>query len=87
MNSQSCASAVGLVPAPISAGPNERAGLTETPVTLMPTMWMATSVKPMARPARCDGAPSWVTPRMVTRKRKVAIASNTKADIIEYSPR
>src|SRR5579863_8777966 len=38
MNSQSWATAVGFEPAPTSAGPIERAGLTDTPVTLMPTI-------------------------------------------------
>lgn len=50
MNNQSCATAPGLLPAPFSAGPIERAGLTDTPVTLMPTIWIATSVRPMAGP-------------------------------------
>ena len=31
---------------PTSAGPIERAGLTEVPVMLMPTRWMTTSVSP-----------------------------------------
>jgi len=43
MNSHTCAKAVALVPTPTMAGPSERAGLTETPVTLMPTMWIAVS--------------------------------------------
>ena len=41
---------------PTSAGPIERAGLTEVPVMLMPTRWMATSVSPIARPAKPVGA-------------------------------
>ena len=52
MNIQSCATAPGLVPMPTSAGPIERAGLTEVPVMLMPTIWMAASVRPIARPAK-----------------------------------
>jgi hypothetical protein len=36
MRSQSCATAPGFEPIPISAGPIERAGLTDVPVMLMP---------------------------------------------------
>jgi hypothetical protein len=52
MKSQSCSSACGFEATPTSAGPIERAGLTEVPVMLMPTRWIATSVSPMARPAK-----------------------------------
>ena len=38
MKSQTCASAAGLAAMPMMAGPSERAGLTETPVTLIPTI-------------------------------------------------
>ena len=44
-----------LVAAPTMAGPSERAGLTEVPVTLIPSRWMATSVKPIASPASPTG--------------------------------
>ena len=33
------------------AGPRLRAGLTDTPVMLMPKMWITTSVMPIAKPA------------------------------------
>ena len=72
MKSQSCATAPGFEPTPTSAGPIERAGLTEVPVMLMPTRWMAASVSPIARPAKPVGANGWVTPRMQTRNRNVA---------------
>ena len=49
MKSQSCATRSGFEAKPTSAGPIERAGLTEVPVMLMPTRWMTTSVKPMAK--------------------------------------
>ena len=42
MNSQSCTTRSGFDPIPTSAGPIERAGLTEVPVMLMPTRWMTT---------------------------------------------
>ena len=84
INSQSCAIAV---PPAKSAGPIERAGFTETPVTLMPTRWITTNARPMARPAIADGAPAPVDPRITTRNKKVATTSNTKAAAIVYSPR
>src|ERR1700722_11303765 len=64
MKSQSCATAPGFEPMPTSAGPIERAGLTEVPVMLMPTRWITTSVSPIARPAKPVGAIGCVTPRM-----------------------
>jgi hypothetical protein len=63
MKSQSCATRSGFEAKPTSAGPIERAGLTEVPVMLMPTRWMTTSVKPMASPAKPVGAKGCVTPR------------------------
>src|SRR6185437_3602328 len=87
MNSQSFATATGFEPTPTSAGPIERAGLTDVPVMLMPTRWMASSVSPMARPAKPVGANGWVTPRMHTRNRNVPTTSNTKAETTLYSPR
>ncbi len=84
MNSQSWPSAC---PPANSAGPRLRAGLTETPVTLMPTMWIMTSVRPMARPAKWLSAILCVTPRMTTRKMKVATISNRSAETRLYSPR
>ena len=47
---------------------------------LMPTRWITTSVRPIARPAKPVGAIGCVTPRMQTRNRKVATTSNTKAE-------
>lgn len=52
MNSQSCPTAVAFPPKPTTAGQMDRAGFTETPVTLMPTMWITTSVMPIATPDR-----------------------------------
>ena len=72
---------------PTSAGPIERAGLTDVPVMLMPTRWITTSVRPMARPAKPVGANGWVTPRMQTRNRNVPTTSKTKAETTLYSPR
>ena len=51
MNSHNCPIAPGVLPMPTRAGPSERAGFTDTPVTLIPTMWIATSVSPIAMPA------------------------------------
>ncbi len=48
MNSHSWLSAV---PPSNSAGPIERAGLTEVPSSGMPTRWTTVSATPMARPA------------------------------------
>ena len=45
MNTQSCASAV---PPSNRAGASERAGLTDVPVSGMQTIWISTSVRPIA---------------------------------------
>src|SRR5690606_34435212 len=83
INSQSWLSAS---PSTHTAGPSDRAGFTETPVTWMPTMWITTNVKPIANPANCDGAPFCVTPRMVTKNKNVATTSNTAPASRLYSP-
>lgn len=70
-----------------SAGAMERAGFTETPVTLMPTRCMPASVKPMARPAKPAALPGLVAPRMTVKKRKVATTSKISAAPRPYSPR
>jgi NAD(P)-dependent dehydrogenase (short-subunit alcohol dehydrogenase family) len=82
MNNHSCPSAAGLVPMPMMAGPRERAGLTETPVTLIPTIWIATNVSPIAKPANCVGLPFCVGSHAMTRcdttsAESVAAASET----------
>ena len=61
------------------AGPKLRAGLTEVPVSGMPIMCTNVSVKPMTRPAIV--AVFWleVTPKMVSTKTQVKIASTSKA--------
>ncbi|OYW33802.1 MAG: hypothetical protein B7Z45_08175, partial [Azorhizobium sp. 12-66-6] len=72
MNSHNCASAL---PPANSAGPMLRAGLTDTPVTGMNTMWIITSDRPMARPAAWVMPAREVEPRMTTRKTKVPTSS------------
>ncbi|EKD60131.1 MAG: hypothetical protein ACD_54C00924G0001 [uncultured bacterium] len=84
MNSHSCAMAV---PPTNRAGPIERAGLTDTPVTSMPTRWIAASVRPIARPAKPEAAPALVAPRITVTNTKVIENSNTNAADAEYSPR
>ena len=59
-NIHTCAMAL---PPTRSAGPRLRAGLTETPVMLIPKMWIATRVIPIAKPAICVGAPPCVEPK------------------------
>ena len=49
INSHNCESAT---PPSNNAGPMLRAGLTDVPVMGMQTMWMSTSDKPMANPAK-----------------------------------
>ena len=46
---QTCASGS---PPTNSAGPSERAGFTEVPVSGIPTRWTAVSDSPIARPAK-----------------------------------
>ena len=76
MNNQSCESAL---PPSTSAGPSERAGLTEVPVMRMPTRWITVSVRPIARPAIAGCEPLPVAPSITSTKMKVATASNRKA--------
>ena len=84
MNSQSCSIAW---PPDRRAGPKLRAGLTETPVTWMPTMWMTARVMPMATPANGPWAFSPVTPRMATTKMAVMTNSKIRAAVMPYPPR
>ena len=77
MNTHSCCNA--WVPSK-SAGPMERAGLTEVPVAGIATKWIAASVKPIARGASagCSLRTS-VTARITNTKTAVRIASSTSA--------
>ena len=83
MKSQSCATAPEFDPMPTIAGPIERAGLTDVPVMLMPTMWIAAKVRPMARPAKPLGHERMGNAEdRLTRNRKVATISKTKAESV-----
>ncbi len=83
MNSHTCDSAV---PPSNRAGPNERAGLTEVPVSGMPTRCTAVSARPMARPARAGVATFSVTSRMTRTNAAVSTASRTNAPGMLIAP-
>ena len=76
MNNQSCF--IASDPAN-SAGPIDRAGLTDVPVRGMPTMWIATRVRPIARPAKPGAVARPVTSRTTSTRRAVMSTSITKA--------
>lgn len=77
INSQSCASAW---PPSNRAGAILRAGLTEVPVIGMQTIWMRTSVRPIAYPANCFAPFSLsVVPKTTKTKIKVNTVSAIKA--------
>ncbi len=81
--SHSCASAQ---PPTNTAGPVERAGLTERLVTGMPMRWMSVRPSPIGMGAKPAGARLSVAPRMIIRKKKVSTTSATSADTIEKPP-
>lgn len=62
------------------AGPMERAGFTDVPVSLMHTRWMRMRDRPIARPAKLP-APTLlsVVPRTTNTKRNVAMNSTRNA--------
>ena len=67
MNNHSCGNAEGSK----TAGPNDRAGLTEVPVRGIPTMWIVVRTSPMARPAKPGAASIRVTWSTTKTSRKV----------------
>ena len=76
MNSQTWLSAV---PPTTSAGPNDRAGFTEVPVSGMPMRCTITSAKPMATPAAPWIAALCVAKRTTSTKMVVRTTSIRKA--------
>ena len=63
-----------------SAGPIERAGFTDVPVSGIVAKWIIASVKPMASGARAGcSLRSSVTARMATKKTSVVTTSTRKA--------
>ena len=80
MNTQSCDIAS---PPTQNAGPIERAGLTDTPVTLIPTRWIAASVRPIASPAKPGLDPGPVAPSTTVTKMNVITASKISAVVRE----
>ena len=83
MNSHTCESA--LPPAKI-AGPRLRAGLTEVPVSGMPTRWITPRVKPIASPAKPLAAIRWVTASTTNTSTNVSSTSTRKAPPMEMPP-
>lgn len=67
------------------AGPNERAGLTDVPVTGIATRWINSSVKPIASPAIVLLPTLEVVANITNRKRNVNTASIRKAEAVPYS--
>ncbi len=89
MNSQGCLSA--LLPTMIS-GPSERAGLTEVPVSGMPTRCTQVRATPMASPAAPGEPIRLVAPSTTNTKIKVNTTSTANAPpapipIIEWLPK
>jgi hypothetical protein len=62
-----------------TAGPNDRAGLTDVPVTGMKTIWMSVRVRPIASHATAGCAPLDVAPSTTRMKMYVATNSATNA--------
>ena len=79
-NSQSCCRAQ---PPTNSAGPVERAGLTEVLVTGIEIRWIRVSARPMAIGAKPAGTRPVVAPRMIIRNMKVSTISIISADASE----
>jgi hypothetical protein len=74
--SQSCCIAT---PPTSAAGPSERAGLTDVPVIGMNTIWISTSVRPIASPANAPCASAEVAPSTTRTNIYVATSSATNA--------
>ena len=67
------------MPPTTSAGPSERAGFTEVPVSGMPMRWTTTRPKPMATPAAPWMAALWVAKSTTITKTAVSTTSMRKA--------
>ncbi len=82
-NSQSCCRAM---PPTNSAGPVERAGLTDVLVTGIEIRWIRVRARPMAIGAKPGGYRLVVAPRMIIRNMKVSTSSMINADVMLNLP-
>ena len=88
MNNHTCRSAL---PPTINAGPSDRAGLTDVPVSAIPIRWTTVNPSPIESPTNPTVASWLVADRTTNTNRNVRITSTANAPVqlmptIELAP-